>query len=84
MDISVNVHYFKLKFRVCHHNNLLEESVSQNFDFDLGPSFHFMSKKGNFWIFLSFVNFYISYWKTVYFVYNDSDNAYTIAIFMQL
>ena len=40
MDFSVNMHYFKPEFSVCNHN---KGSVSQ--DFDLGPSFHFMSKK---------------------------------------
>ena len=43
MDFSVNMHYFKPEFSVCNHNILLQGSVFQ--DFDLGPSFHFMSKK---------------------------------------
>ena len=44
MDISVNIHHFKVKFSVCNHNIPLEGSVSQNFD--LGLSFYFMSKNG--------------------------------------
>ena len=44
MDISVNIHYFKLKFSVFDQNILLEGSMSQRFDLD--HSFHFMSKNG--------------------------------------
>ena len=40
MDISVNIHHFKLKFSVCNHNIILKGSVSQNID--LGLSYHFM------------------------------------------
>ena len=32
MDISVNIHYFKLKCSVYNHNIILEGSVSQHFD----------------------------------------------------
>ena len=45
MDISVNINYFNLKFPVYNQNILLEGSVSHNFD--LGPSFLFMSKNGS-------------------------------------
>ena len=40
---------FDLRFSVCALEILLEGSVSQIFD--LGLSFHFMSKTGNFWSF---------------------------------
>ena len=35
MDISVNIHHFKLKLSVCNHNILPEGSVSQHFDLGL-------------------------------------------------
>ena len=44
MYISVTIHIIKLKFSVCDTNIHLEGSISQNFD--LGPSFYFMSKNG--------------------------------------
>ena len=42
MDIFVTIHHFELKFVAFNPNIYLEELVSQNFD--LGNSFHFMSK----------------------------------------
>ena len=44
MDISLTIRPFELRFCVCNSNNPLEGSVSQNFD--LGPTFYFMSKNG--------------------------------------
>ena len=49
IDISVNIKNFELKLSVCDPNITLEGSVSQNFD--IGPSFYFMSKIGNFLLF---------------------------------
>ena len=44
MDISVSIHDFDPKLSVCDHNIPLEGSLSQNFDFGLGP--FFMTKNG--------------------------------------
>ena len=46
MDISVTIRSFELRFSVCNPNIPLKRSLSQNFD--LGPTFYFMSKTGNF------------------------------------
>ena len=46
MDISVTINIAELKFSVWILKVLLEGSLSQIFD--LGPSFHFMTKTGNF------------------------------------
>ena len=44
MDISVTIKDFELKFSMWYPNIPLEGSMSQNFN--LGPSFYFMSKNG--------------------------------------
>ena len=45
MNISVTIHIIDLNFSVSILNVHLEVSVSQNFDLD--PSFHFMTKNGS-------------------------------------
>ena len=55
MDISVNIYIIDLEFSMCILEVLVEGSMSQIFD--LGPSFYFMTKKGNF---LSFFSIQIS------------------------
>ena len=46
MDISVTIYITKLKFSVSIYKVLCKGSVSQIVV--VGPSFHFMTKKGNF------------------------------------
>ena len=58
MNISVNIHPFDPKLSVCNPNILLEGSMSQNFD--LGPTFDFMSKNGQLLMHFFCINFYIS------------------------
>ena len=52
MDISVTIYITELKRSVYIHEVLLEGRVSQIFV--LGPSSHFMTKKGNFLSFLQY------------------------------
>ena len=56
MNISVTIQVIELQYSVCNPNGPLEGMLSQNFD--LGPSFHIMSKNvGAFFIhkFLQFI-----------------------------
>ena len=56
MNISVTIQVIELQYSVCNPNVPLEGILSQNFD--LGPSFHIMSKNvGAFFIhkFLQFI-----------------------------
>ena len=58
MDISVTNNSILIEFCPCVDNIYMEGTVSQNFD--IGPSFYFMTKNGKLFAFFRSLIFYIS------------------------